>query len=99
MSDKAEAMFQEALQLQRSQIDQADDALLQALRLRLEAVETIGRLKRQHGQPVLDASREAELFAHYKNRATQLGLNPELVEKIWQVIINYSRQQQTEATA
>ena len=55
------------LQKAREQINEIDEQMAELFQKRMQAVESVIAFKKQHGMPVLDASREEEVIA--KNTA------------------------------
>jgi len=72
----------------RKRIDEVDEQILQALRKRTEICKSIGLVKEKHGIPVQDFPRENDVYAHMRERATELGLAPSHVEAIYRQIVN-----------
>jgi chorismate mutase len=74
-------------QLRRG-IDEMDEQILQSLLKRTEICRSIGLVKDKHGLPVQDFPRENDVYAHIRERAVELGLNPSHVEAIYRQIVN-----------
>jgi chorismate mutase/prephenate dehydratase len=74
----------------RKRIDEIDEALLGLLKERLEVAKRIGAEKDALGLPIRDPGREDEVLAKARRRAEDLGLNPEVVEKVFRSIIELS---------
>jgi chorismate mutase len=72
----------------RKEVDEVDEQILQSLRRRTEICRSIGLVKDKHGLPVQDFPRENDVYAHIRERAAELGLNPSHVEAIYRQIIN-----------
>ena len=51
------------LQKAREQINEIDEQMAELFQKRMQAVESVIAFKKQHGMPVLDASREEEVIA------------------------------------
>ena len=76
----------------RAEIDEADRALLDAFRKRMETAEKIGRWKRENGKPVLDPQREREKLADLAGK-----LPSELADygyALWSLLFAMSREVQ-----
>jgi chorismate mutase len=67
----------------RSQIDQVDQVLIEKLQHRLELVKEVGKYKKQHNLPALQPARWHAVLQQRQQYAQQLGVNPKLIEKIW----------------
>jgi chorismate mutase len=70
----------------RKQIDEIDDSIVNLLVKRMKVVEKVGRLKKQHNLPPLDSSRWQQVINSKMEKAKSLGLNPEMVKKIYNLI-------------
>ncbi|HSQ42530.1 MAG TPA: chorismate mutase [Fibrobacteraceae bacterium] len=74
----------------RKKIDSLDNHLMTLLNERAEAALAIGRLKRKHGLPILDASRENAILERLVQRNPG-PLHSESVQRIFQVIMEETR--------
>ena len=72
----------------RKRIDEVDEQILRFLSERAKICESIGTVKKDHGMPIKDAYRENEVYAHVKEKAAELALDPVLVKSIYRQIIN-----------
>ncbi len=77
---------EQQLALLRSLIDQCDDDLLQALSRRMQVVRQIGQLKREAAMPIVQTHRYDQVLLHRMARAEALGLPPEFVRQIFQLV-------------
>ncbi|PIQ72178.1 hypothetical protein COS31_00735 [Candidatus Roizmanbacteria bacterium CG02_land_8_20_14_3_00_36_15] len=82
--------FQQQLAEHRKEIDLCDKQIIEALAKRMEVVEKVGVLKKQHNVPPLDPSRWQQVVETRKAMAQQLGLKPELVGAIWEIFHQYA---------
>ncbi|HAH36027.1 MAG TPA: 3-deoxy-7-phosphoheptulonate synthase [Algoriphagus sp.] len=80
----------------RSQIDQADHDLLEALHRRMQLVEKIGEYKKLNNVAVLQMERWKEIFDSRPRWGESLGLNPELIQEIFGILHQESIRTQTE---
>ena len=78
----------------RAMIDAVDHEILQGLSRRNGLVAEIAAYKREHRVPIRDLAREAEIIADRRDRATPLGLPPELIESLYRLILWGSRDRQ-----
>jgi chorismate mutase / prephenate dehydratase len=81
----------------RTSIDDADEALLDALARRMKLIEQISQVKLKRGLPVFDAERERLIIERLAERAVSRGLDISLVEAILRRIIAHSRTRQAHA--
>jgi chorismate mutase len=71
----------------RKRIDEVDDQILLSLSRRTEVCKAIGLVKKKKGIPIKDLPRENDVYAHIKEKAANLGLNPAQVEAIYRQIV------------
>jgi len=74
----------------RKRVDEIDEKILYFLKERVEVSKSIGAMKREHRIPIRDYSREDEVYAKVKRKASELELNPQEVEAIYKAIIAMS---------
>lgn len=72
----------------RQQIDDTDHTIIQALAKRFGLTHDVGVLKRDHQLPPVDSDRETAQFAQFGDWAEQYGVNPELVDGLFRLIID-----------
>jgi chorismate mutase len=74
----------------RERIDTIDDEIVDLLSKRIDLVERVGRLKKEHKISPLDKKRLEEVLHTKKNKAKILGISETLVEKLFKVIHDHS---------
>ena len=74
------------LDVLRSQIDGIDLELLLLLQKRLQVASEIGALKQEVGLPIVQPSRQEELYSRRKKQGMSLGLDRDFVGHIWQLL-------------
>jgi len=79
--------MQEIKQL-RNRIDEVDEQILESLRERVSICTSIGLVKEKHGIPIQDYPRENDVYAHIREKAEELGLDPSPVEAIYRQIVS-----------
>jgi chorismate mutase len=72
----------------RKKIDEVDEQILRFLSERAKICELMGSMKKDHGMPIKDADRENEVYAHVREKAAELALDPVQVESVYRQIIN-----------
>ncbi len=82
------------LSVLRAIIDSIDHDLLQLLAKRNALVGEIADFKRHHRRRIRDLARERELLTDRRDRATPLGLSPEMIESMFRLILWASRDRQ-----
>jgi len=83
----------------RAMIDAIDRDILQLLARRNGLIADIAEHKREHHLPIRDLDREREIIADRRSRAMTLGLNPELIESLFRLVLWASRDRQAALTA
>ena len=78
----------EGIKQLRKRIDEVDKQILRSLSKRMEICKSIGSVKKKHGIPLQDLPRENDVYAHIKEKAADLGLDPVQVEAIYRQIVN-----------
>ena len=81
----------------REQIDRADRELLDALAARFRLVQQIGEHKQAHNVTILQQERWREIFRTRTAWAAKLGIEPEFVAQVYELIHLESIRQQTAA--
>lgn len=94
MKPQSEAVPTRPLPVLRALIDALDHDLLHLLSRRNALVGEIAQFKRQHQVAVRDYQREREILGDRGERATPLGLSPELIESLFRLILWGSRDRQ-----
>ena len=83
----------------RRRIDAADRDLVEALAARMRTVAEIGAHKKAHGVTIHQPERWADIFITRPEWAEALGLRPELVQQLYELIHLESIRTQTDAAA
>lgn len=78
----------------RVQIDHLDEVLIKTLAQRISLAQKVGKLKRREGLKVTDSFREKQLTVFHKKISQREKLDYGKVEKIFEVIVNYSKKVQ-----
>ncbi len=76
----------------RREIDGVDHRLIELLAKRKEIAEEIGRYKRERGLEIRDEKREAEVMDQRIQWATDLGVDRELTQRLFHLIVKTSRE-------
>ena len=88
-----------ALQALRDRIDQIDHQFMALLAERHEIVGEVAAVKRATGVPIRDDGREAALLADRRKVASGSGLNPEVTESLFRLVLWASRNRQAKLHA
>ncbi len=78
----------------RKKVEDLDQKLLALLQERTLSVRKIGKVKQSMGLPVENREFEMEKLEKYALAAESMGVNPELVQNIFEEIFWDSKQQQ-----
>ena len=78
------------LQQFRANINEIDNEILILLAKRFVITEKVGVFKAENQISPVDKIREEEIFNNLRQKAEEHGLSPEMVVKIWRLIIDES---------
>ncbi|NOZ85043.1 MAG: chorismate mutase [Deltaproteobacteria bacterium] len=76
----------------RREIDSIDKQIVELIARRMELVHSIGRRKQARGLPIAHPRRQAKVMADAEKKARALRLSPQLVERIFALILAESLQ-------
>jgi len=82
------------LELLRARIEELDTAVIRLLGERFAHVRLLGRAKALAGLAVENPEREAELRAFHLRAAEREGLDPTLVGRVFEVVLEHSKAEQ-----
>jgi chorismate mutase/prephenate dehydrogenase len=88
-----------SLPVLRALIDAVDHEILQLLSRRNGLVAEIAAYKRKHRVAIRDLRREREIIADRRERSTPLGLQPDVIESIYRLVLWASRDRQAQLRA
>jgi len=88
-----------SLPVLRALIDAVDHEVLQLLSRRNGLVAEVAAYKRAHGVAIRDHRREREIIADRRERSTPLGLQPDVIEGMYRLILWASRDRQASLRA
>jgi len=94
MGRKMEKKISEEILLLRKKIDTIDGEIMNLLSERVLVSKKIGKIKRTHGKPIVDISRENEIYDRIMDLAEKLGISPEDSKNVYQEIIKMCRNAQ-----
>ncbi len=76
------------LQAHRRRIDALDDQIVRLLAERYGIIEEVAVIKAEHGIPSVLADRVTEVIERNAKSAAELGLDPDLVRRIYRVMVD-----------
>ena len=77
----------EELEALRIEIDAADEALVRQFAKRFAIVDKVLAVKQAKGLPAFIPERVEVVVQQVRNQAEAHGLNPDIAEKLWRVLI------------
>lgn len=80
------------LQTLRDQLDTIDREIVKLLAERFKVIHQVGLHKKQSGEPILDPDRWARVLTSKKLIARQLGVDPQLIEDLYNRIHQHALQ-------
>jgi isochorismate pyruvate lyase len=78
----------------RAKIDALDAQIVGLLGQRFDVIRDVAKLKAEHGIAPILPYRVEEVVSHARARAEKAGVDPELVEKIYRIIIDTACQEE-----
>ena len=78
----------------RTRIDQIDKIIIKALSQRTKIVKEIAKIKKQQHLPIINKSREQEIYQKLKQQAKKYHLDEKYLHKIFTTIIQHSKKVQ-----
>lgn len=75
----------------REEIDAINEQLLSLIADRQDVSVAIGALKAERGLPLYSEDREARLLEKFRSDAACMDLDPDYVEDLMRVVLQYSR--------
>jgi chorismate mutase-like protein len=84
---QTDSFADEVLEQMRSELDRADEALLDALRRRIECCTRIGHHKREHGVPMMQPHRIGIVQRRAEEFGNQHGLDTKFLRCLYDLII------------
>lgn len=88
--------YKKEIEKLRKEIDRLNVEIVEKIVQRIEVAKGIGRVKRRHGQPVVNESREARVYEQVRELALRNDLEPDGVERVFKEIIRLCTQAEME---
>ncbi len=85
-------MSEDELEGWREKIDQLDNEIITLLSERVLIAKDVMAWKKKHQKPLLDSKREQEIFEMLTNKAEALGVNPQMIHDLYELILKYSKE-------
>lgn len=74
----------------RKIIDAIDEQILDLIKSRIDVVIEIGQVKKETKSQVVDEIREEEIYNRLVAKASEKGVKPEVVKKVWKALMEIS---------
>jgi len=79
----------------RDEIDAIDAQIIALLNKRREQVEHIVAVKKVHKVPIYHPAREEDVISRLREKASDMGVDPDFVESLYRTVMHHSRKSQT----
>jgi chorismate mutase len=79
--------YEEEIEGLRREINRLNAEIVEKLAERVEIALRIGEVKRRHGRPIVDMSRESKVYQHVQELAQGKGIDSEGVVRVFREII------------
>jgi chorismate mutase len=79
--------YEEEIEGLRREINRLNAEIVEKLAERVEVALRIGEVKRRHGRPIVDMSRESKVYQHVQELAQGKGIDSEGVVRVFREII------------
>ncbi len=80
-------MYEDEIGPHRETIDRLNNEIIDKLKERVEAALQIGEIKKRHGKPVVDKTREQAILDRIRVKAEAKDMAPDGLERIFKEII------------
>jgi len=88
--------YESEIESLRREINRLNLEIIEKLAKRAETARRIGDVKKKHGMPIVDKSREAKVYQQIRELAENENLDPKKVEKVFKEIVELCTEVQTE---
>ena len=75
----------------RKQVDDTNHEIVSLLAKRLKICQDIAKVKKENDLPILDEGRESVIAKRLETLALEYGLEPHLIQKLFAIFIEYTR--------
>lgn len=79
--------YEEEIEGLRREINRLNAEIVEKLAERVEVALRIGEVKRRHGRPIVDMSRESKVYQHVQELAQGKGIDSEGVVRVFREVI------------
>ncbi len=85
---------QEKIEEHRNRIDEINTQIIELIAERVDVAKKLGKIKENNNMSIRQKDREAQVVQLCKKKADSLGLNPDHIGKVFEKIIQISREAQ-----
>jgi chorismate mutase len=89
-------MTSDRIPVLRDEINGLNAQIVELLARRVEVARSIGEAKREQDLPIVDRAREAKVYERVRELASERGLDPEGVERVFREIVDLCTRAQLE---
>lgn len=80
-------MYEDEIRPHRETIDRLNNEIIDKLKKRVGAALRIGKIKKRHGKPVVDKTREQVILDRIRDKAEAKDMDPDGLERVFKEII------------
>ena len=80
-------MLMDTIKNLRKIIDTIDEQILDLIKSRMDVVMEIGKIKKEINSEIVDGNREQEIYQRLAGKASEKGVDPIVIKKIWKLLI------------
>ena len=80
-------MYEDEIRPHRETIDRLNNEIIEKIEERVGAALKIGEIKKRHGKPVVDKTREKVILDRIRGKAEAKNIEPEGLERVFKEII------------
>lgn len=80
--------YEEEIENLRKEIDRLNIEIVEKIAERVDITLKIGKVKQNHGQPIVDKDREAKVLKQVNELASELDVAPGGIERVFKEIIS-----------
>ena len=91
--------YEEEIGALREEINRLNIEIVQKLSERVDVALRIGEVKKRHGRPIVDRSREAKVYQQVRGLAAERGIDAEGAERVFREIIRLCTEAELEEEA
>ncbi len=91
--------YEEEIGELRVEINRLNVEIVQKLSERVDVALRIGEVKKRHGRPIVDRSREAKVYQQVRRLATERGIDAEGAKRVFKEIIRLCTEAELEEEA